>query len=222
LPLAVAQFDDKRYFGRAREILRNRTLLPNADVATAHLHYFDALVLDRGGEAEACVREATAAATLSRKLRWTSYELAATLLGGSYRLGARVAGEVRLLVWYAQHVDIKEFQQGGGFRLPISLGSEPPPGGKFYAELTGPDEAANMTLRSDSSFRLIPSTGIEYLVDGNVPKGAPCGFYRVTKLEMRCGAQVQAMEIPLGNHGFRVIPWQPYVPPAPPTVTSLG
>jgi DNA-binding CsgD family transcriptional regulator len=83
LPLAIAQFGDKRYFGRAREILRSRTLLPNADVATAHLQYFDALVLDREGDAEACMREATAAATSFRKLRWTSYELAATLLGAS-------------------------------------------------------------------------------------------------------------------------------------------
>jgi DNA-binding CsgD family transcriptional regulator len=83
LPLAVAQFGDKRCFGRAREVLRSRTLLPNADVATAHLHYFDALVLDRDGDAEGCTLEATAAAGLFRKLRWTSYELAATLLGAS-------------------------------------------------------------------------------------------------------------------------------------------
>jgi DNA-binding CsgD family transcriptional regulator/tetratricopeptide (TPR) repeat protein len=83
LPLAVAQFGDKRDFGRAREVLRSRTLVPNADVATAHLHYFDALVLDREGDAEGCMREATAAAGLFRKLRWTSYELAATLLGAS-------------------------------------------------------------------------------------------------------------------------------------------
>jgi DNA-binding CsgD family transcriptional regulator len=83
LPLAVAQFGDKRYFGRAREVLRSRTRLPNADVATAHLRYFDALVLDREGDAEGCMREATAAATLFRKLRWTSYDLAATLLGAS-------------------------------------------------------------------------------------------------------------------------------------------
>jgi DNA-binding CsgD family transcriptional regulator/tetratricopeptide (TPR) repeat protein len=81
LPLAVAQFGDKRYFGQAREVLRRRTLLPNADVAAAHLHYFDALVLDRAGDAAACMLEATAAAILFRKLRWTSYELAATLLG---------------------------------------------------------------------------------------------------------------------------------------------
>ncbi|MGA2761093.1 MAG: helix-turn-helix transcriptional regulator [Candidatus Cybelea sp.] len=83
LPIAIAQFGDDRYFGRAREILRSRTLLPNADVATAHLHYFDALVFDREGDPDACMREATAAATLFRKLRWTSYELAATLLGAS-------------------------------------------------------------------------------------------------------------------------------------------
>jgi DNA-binding CsgD family transcriptional regulator len=83
LPLAVAQFGDKRDFGRAREVLRSRTLVPNADVATAHLHYFDALVLDREGDAEGCMREATAAGALFRKLRWTSYELAATLLGAS-------------------------------------------------------------------------------------------------------------------------------------------
>jgi len=83
LPLAVAQFGDRRHFGRAREVLRSRTLLPNADVATAHLHYFDALALDREGDAEGCMREATAAVTLFRKLRWTSYELAATLLGAS-------------------------------------------------------------------------------------------------------------------------------------------
>jgi DNA-binding CsgD family transcriptional regulator len=83
LPLAVAQFGDKCCFGRAREVLRSRTLLPNADVATAHLHYFDALVSDRDGDAEGCTRQATAAATVFRKLRWTSYELAATLLGAS-------------------------------------------------------------------------------------------------------------------------------------------
>jgi DNA-binding CsgD family transcriptional regulator/Tfp pilus assembly protein PilF len=83
LPLAVAQFGDKRHFGRAREVVRRRTLLPNADVANAHLHYFDALVLDREGDAEGCMRGATAAAALFRKLRWTSYELAATLLGAS-------------------------------------------------------------------------------------------------------------------------------------------
>jgi DNA-binding CsgD family transcriptional regulator len=83
LPIAVAQFGGERYFGRAREVLRSRTLLPNGDVATAHLHYFDALVLDREGDAEGCMREATAAASVFRKLRWTSYELAATLLGAS-------------------------------------------------------------------------------------------------------------------------------------------
>jgi ATP/maltotriose-dependent transcriptional regulator MalT len=60
LPLAVAQFGDERHFGQAREILRNRTLLPNAGVATAHLHYFDAIIFDRKGD-----------------------ELAATLLGSS-------------------------------------------------------------------------------------------------------------------------------------------
>jgi ATP/maltotriose-dependent transcriptional regulator MalT len=83
LPLAVAQFGDEGCLARAREVLGSRTLLPNADVATAHLHYFDALVLDREGDAEGCLREATVAAALFRKLRWTSYELAATLLGAS-------------------------------------------------------------------------------------------------------------------------------------------
>jgi DNA-binding CsgD family transcriptional regulator/tetratricopeptide (TPR) repeat protein len=83
LPLAVAEFGDRRYFARAREALRSRTFLPNAEVATAHLHYFEALILDRDGDAEGCIREATTAATVFRKLRWTSYELAATLLGAS-------------------------------------------------------------------------------------------------------------------------------------------
>jgi DNA-binding CsgD family transcriptional regulator/tetratricopeptide (TPR) repeat protein len=83
LPLAVAQFGDSRYFEPAREVLRSRTLLPNSDVASAHLHYFDAFVYDREGDAEGCIREATMAGTLFRKLRWTSYELAATLLGAS-------------------------------------------------------------------------------------------------------------------------------------------
>jgi DNA-binding CsgD family transcriptional regulator len=83
LPLAVAQFGDKRSFPRAREVLRSRTLLPNADVAAAHLHYFDALAFDREGDAEGCKREATAAAASFQKLGWTSYELAATLLGAS-------------------------------------------------------------------------------------------------------------------------------------------
>jgi DNA-binding CsgD family transcriptional regulator len=89
LPLAVARLGDRRDFGRAREILRNRTLLPNAAVATALLHYFDALVFDAEGDADACIREAGTAAELFRKLRWTSYELAATLLAA----GARGAAE---------------------------------------------------------------------------------------------------------------------------------
>jgi DNA-binding CsgD family transcriptional regulator/tetratricopeptide (TPR) repeat protein len=83
LPLAVAQFGDKRYFAQAREVLRRRMLLPHAEVATAHLHYFEAIVRDRQGDAEGCTREATAAAGVFRKLRWTSYELAATLVGSS-------------------------------------------------------------------------------------------------------------------------------------------
>src|SRR6202042_3522024 len=91
LPLAVAQFGDTCYFARAREVLRSRTLLPNADVATAHLHYFDALVSDRKGDAEGCMREAMAAASLFRKIRWTSYELAATLLSRSAHRGRSAA-----------------------------------------------------------------------------------------------------------------------------------
>ena len=83
LPIAVAHFGEERHFGPAREILRNRTLLPNADVATAHLHYFDAIRLDRKGDGAGCTREATAAAVSFRTLRWTSYELAATLLAAS-------------------------------------------------------------------------------------------------------------------------------------------
>jgi DNA-binding CsgD family transcriptional regulator/tetratricopeptide (TPR) repeat protein len=95
LPLAVAQFGDSCYFGQAREVLQTRTLLPNADVATAHLHYFDALVLDREGDAVGCARQASAAATIFRKLRWTSYELAATLLGASVNRSRSVADESR-------------------------------------------------------------------------------------------------------------------------------
>jgi ATP/maltotriose-dependent transcriptional regulator MalT len=83
LPLAVAQFGDKRHFRTVREALRRRMLLPHPEVATAHLHYFDALVFDREGDAQGCAREATAAADVFRKLRWTSYELATTLLGAS-------------------------------------------------------------------------------------------------------------------------------------------
>jgi DNA-binding CsgD family transcriptional regulator len=93
LPLTVAQFGDRRDLGRAREVLRRRTLLPNADVATAHLHYFDALVFDREGDAEGCTRETTAAAASFRKLSWTSYELAATLLGASAHRTRSAAGE---------------------------------------------------------------------------------------------------------------------------------
>jgi DNA-binding NarL/FixJ family response regulator len=80
LPLAVARLGERRDIARAREILRRRTLLPNATVATALLHYFDALVFDGEGDADACVHQADTAAALFRKLRWTSYELAATLL----------------------------------------------------------------------------------------------------------------------------------------------
>jgi DNA-binding CsgD family transcriptional regulator/Tfp pilus assembly protein PilF len=93
LPLAVAQFGDTSHLGRAREVLRSRTLLPNADVATAHLHYFDALVFDRERDAEGCTRQATAAASVFRKLHWTSYELAATLLGASANRARNVADD---------------------------------------------------------------------------------------------------------------------------------
>jgi ATP/maltotriose-dependent transcriptional regulator MalT len=88
LPLAVAEFGDERHFGQARETLQRRILLPHPKVATAHLHYFEAIVFDREGDAQGCAREATAAAGVFRDLRWTSYELAATLLAASAH-GAR-------------------------------------------------------------------------------------------------------------------------------------
>jgi len=80
LPLAAAEFGDARHFQRAREVLRTRTLLPNASVAVAHIHAFDALVHRRQGNVEACSREGTAASTLFRKLKWSSHESAAALL----------------------------------------------------------------------------------------------------------------------------------------------
>jgi DNA-binding CsgD family transcriptional regulator len=83
LLLASAEFGEVRYLANAREILRTRTLLPNAEVALAHLSYFDAFVFNREGQARECLREATTAATLFRELRWTSHERAATLLCGS-------------------------------------------------------------------------------------------------------------------------------------------
>jgi ATP/maltotriose-dependent transcriptional regulator MalT len=88
LPLAIAQFGDKRHFGQARETLRRRMLLPHSEVAIAHLHYFEAIVFDREGDAEGCAREATAAAGVFRELQWSSHELAATLLAASAH-GAR-------------------------------------------------------------------------------------------------------------------------------------
>jgi len=80
LPLAVAEFGETRQFRRAREVLTARTRLPNADVAVAHIHYFDALVLHRSRDIQGCLREATTAAALFRKLRWTSLQAAATRL----------------------------------------------------------------------------------------------------------------------------------------------
>ncbi|MBD5655162.1 MAG: helix-turn-helix transcriptional regulator [Candidatus Eremiobacteraeota bacterium] len=80
LAVASAEFGHDRHLASAREILRTRTLLPNAEVALAHLSYFDALVFKREGRARECLREATVAATLFRELRWTSHELAATSL----------------------------------------------------------------------------------------------------------------------------------------------
>jgi DNA-binding CsgD family transcriptional regulator/tetratricopeptide (TPR) repeat protein len=80
LPLAVAEFGETRSLAGAREILRRRTLVPNADVAVAHLHYFDALVFRRNGNDEGCVREAALAATHFRRLKWTSHaDMAARL-----------------------------------------------------------------------------------------------------------------------------------------------
>ena len=96
LPIAVAHFGEERHFGPAREILRIATrggaarygFIPCASASTssppfAHLHYFDAIRLDRKGDGAGCTREATAAAVSFRTLRWTSYELAATLLAAS-------------------------------------------------------------------------------------------------------------------------------------------
>jgi DNA-binding CsgD family transcriptional regulator/tetratricopeptide (TPR) repeat protein len=80
LPLAVAEFGATRCFARARELLRVRTLLPSADIAIAHLHYFDALVLRRDGNVEGCAQEAALAATCFRKIHWTSHERAAASL----------------------------------------------------------------------------------------------------------------------------------------------
>jgi DNA-binding CsgD family transcriptional regulator/tetratricopeptide (TPR) repeat protein len=83
LPMAAAEFGDARHFLRAREVLRTRTLLPNASVAVAHIHAFDALVHHRQGNVEASSREGAAASTLFRNLKWSSHESAATLLCAS-------------------------------------------------------------------------------------------------------------------------------------------
>jgi DNA-binding CsgD family transcriptional regulator len=83
LPITVALFGDECHFGPAREALRRRMLLPHPDVATAHLHYFEAIIFDREGNAEGCAREAAAAAGVFRELGWTSYALAATTLSAS-------------------------------------------------------------------------------------------------------------------------------------------
>jgi DNA-binding CsgD family transcriptional regulator len=80
LPLAVVEFGETQSFARAREVLRARTLLPNAAVAVAHLHYFDALVFRRDGNVEGCLREAATAMTCFERLRWTSHEKAAARL----------------------------------------------------------------------------------------------------------------------------------------------
>jgi ATP/maltotriose-dependent transcriptional regulator MalT len=89
LPLAVAELGERCHFCQARQILLSRTFLPNADVAVAHLHYFDALVLRRSGDNQGCLREATSAATLFRKLQWTRLETAAGLLADT------ISGKVR-------------------------------------------------------------------------------------------------------------------------------
>lgn len=83
LALAVAQFGDKRHFGAAREALRRRIRLPHPDAAIAHLHYFEAIVSNRDGDAQGCAREATAAAGAFAGLGWKGYELATTSLGAS-------------------------------------------------------------------------------------------------------------------------------------------
>jgi DNA-binding CsgD family transcriptional regulator/tetratricopeptide (TPR) repeat protein len=80
LPIAVAEFGDERLFGPAREVLVRRTLLPNHKVASAHLHYFEAIIFERKGDVVGCAREAAAAADVFRKLGWTSHELAAAVL----------------------------------------------------------------------------------------------------------------------------------------------
>jgi ATP/maltotriose-dependent transcriptional regulator MalT len=89
LPIAVAQIGDDPLLGPAREVLVRRTLLPNHAVAQAHLHYFDAIVCEREGDALGSVREALVAAGLFRELGWTSYALAATLLSTSTIAGQR-------------------------------------------------------------------------------------------------------------------------------------
>jgi DNA-binding CsgD family transcriptional regulator/tetratricopeptide (TPR) repeat protein len=107
LPIAVAQFGDERLFGPARDVLVRRTLLPNHNVATAHLRYFEAIVFEREGDLVGCAREATAAAGLFRELGWTSYELSATLLSAS-TTRARGSSDRSTSPWSLSELTLRE------------------------------------------------------------------------------------------------------------------
>jgi ATP/maltotriose-dependent transcriptional regulator MalT len=80
LPMAAAEFGDARSLVPAREVLRTRASLPNARLAIAHLHAFDALVFGREGNREACAREAKAASRSFHELGWVSHASFATAL----------------------------------------------------------------------------------------------------------------------------------------------
>lgn len=78
--LAVAEFGDARLLPPVRKVLRARTMLPNAAVAIAHSHYFNALVCRRNADRKGCEREAISAADAFEELRWTGRALAARSL----------------------------------------------------------------------------------------------------------------------------------------------
>jgi ATP/maltotriose-dependent transcriptional regulator MalT len=77
LPLAVGELGCARDIPAARELLENRMRLPNAAVAVAHKHLFEALVSRRNGMIAQGVSHARLAAQAFAHLEWISHVSAA-------------------------------------------------------------------------------------------------------------------------------------------------
>jgi hypothetical protein len=113
------------------------------------------------------------------------------------------------------------FEQGGAFRLRVTLKPDLNPQQSVYGEFTGPDGAILTTTRC---IKITPSPAAVYSLDGQVKPDSPCGLYKATKLQSRGtlgSSRVQDMEIPKDLE-FQVVPPKPQQETPPPEIVQVG